>query len=232
MTTFTEQEFIDKMNLLPAELQKKLLLLDYDDDFISIINYNSIKPAETINAIGLAVRLVALGFSSKQELFESVSNEVLVEDEARHIFSEIDRTILVPNNLKGIIETGIELHTEGQEDATNTEDKYSTHNITETAEDILKEIENPTPATSSMVSSFNKQTTTTLTAVGPHDQLSVDGLTNESSNIIKNPQNTATPTDTTPAPNKEGQLEAKLTETVIQPVKSTYYKVDPYREEM
>ena len=29
---------------------------------------------------------------------------------------------------------------------------------------------------------------------------------------------------------KESQIDSKLKETVVQPVKSTYYKLDPYRE--
>ena len=44
-------------------------------------------------------------------------------------------------------------------------------------------------------------------------------------------QSRTNPTETEqPTPNKETQIDSKLTGAVVLPVKSTYYKLDPYRE--
>jgi hypothetical protein len=97
MKTFTEEEYIEKMNSLPKELNRKLLLLDFDNEFVSIIDYNR---QRRIHTIAGEVRCVALGYSSKQELFEAISSQVASEEEAKHIFGEIDRIVLRPNNIR------------------------------------------------------------------------------------------------------------------------------------
>lgn len=219
MLNFTEQNFIDKMSKMPEELQKKLLLLSYDGSFLSIINYKNVKPTEVISAIDYATKVTALGFASKQEMFNIIEDAIGDEDETRHIFGEIDRTILVPNNLDGAEEL------KPKEDLTLYEDDFTEPNTTETAEDILREIENPTPSPLILPR-----------VITPAPQAPVPTTTPATEPALVTPPTTPIPTEATPpqqepAPNKETQLDSKLTDTAVQTPKSTYYKVDPYREQ-
>ena len=221
MINFTESDFTTKITVLPIALQDKLLLLRYDGKFLSIINHKASKPQEVITKIERATRLTALGFASKQELFSLIEDAVKDSEETRYIFGEIDKTILVPNNFEGADdaisrkteEAPIDSEEEGWGEENNSvagqtndteANQLQNSNKTETAEDILKEIENPTP--SALILSSAKRLPGT----------DVNRLFN---------------TNTTAPTNKENQLDSKLTEPVIQTAKSTYYKVDPYREQ-
>ncbi len=256
MIKFTESDIKNKIDSLPNELREKLLFLAYDNSFVSIINYRSVKTQDVINEIDYATRMTALGFSSKQELFDAISGAAEDEDETRHIFGEIDSTILVPNNLQGAPEEtaskdtsepeeeGVGMTEDVEPKKTEVVDKYSdSNNTTETAEDILKEIENPTP--SPLILPIIKPLPETITNViataeAPKTELaqpSNDGALTLTPTPTSTPAPTLTPTSTltpppTTTPNKESQLDSKLTEPVVQTAKSTYYKVDPYREQM
>jgi hypothetical protein len=216
MLKFTEQNFIDKMNSLEIGLQKKLLLLSYDDLFIKVINSKNIKSEDVIKAIDYAVKVTALGFASKQEMFNLIEDVIVDEDETRHIFEEIDKTILVPNNLQGAPE---EIKADEEQEDVQPSDDYTKETL-ESAEDILREIENPTP--SPLILPIIKPLPTVTTPEPPKEVVPQPNT----ENLIqtnKIPQQT---------PTKETQLDSKLTEPVVQPAKSTYYKVDPYREQI
>ena len=269
MIKFTELDIIKKMDSLPKELKDKLLFLAYDNSFVSMINYRSVKTQDVINEIDYTTRMTALGFASKQELFDSIGGVAEDEEETRHIFGEIDGTILVPNNLQGSPEETVGEDVEereGNEDVgvveniepkkTDITDKYSDSNITETAEDILKEIENPTssPLILPIIRPSSENTTPSIVTVAETPKAEVTQpknnvesqqipatqvLSQETTNTPvvapeQNPQNTPSTTTPTPTttPSKESQLDSKLAEPVVQTAKSTYYKVDPYREQM
>ncbi len=242
MINFTELDFTTKLGVLPQELQDKLLLLRFDGKFLSIINYKTSKSQEVINNIDYATRITALGFASKQEMFNLIKDVILDEEETRHIFGEIDSTILVPNNLQGAPEEIVREDHDGTEEGgdvealknvepKNTEvaDKYSDSNITETAEDILKEIENPT--SSPLIFPIIKPSFSTApNVVTPIEIPKIESKTE--AKIALPTSDTITPTSLVMPSNKESQLNSKLTEPVVQTAKSTYYKVDPYREQM
>lgn len=215
MINFTEQDFIKTTESLPSELQEKILLLSYDDSFVKMINYKTVKTKEIISTIDYATKITALGFASKQEMFELIQEAIGDEEETKHIFEEIDRTILVPNNLQGAKETISE-----EKVVLSEQSKDQNSNTNETAEDILKEIENPTPAPASIpvfkpeiivpTPASTQQETPTSMTMPTKEQVIASQQTN---------------------PSKESQLNSKLTEPSSQPLKSTYYKIDPYREQ-
>ena len=97
----------------------------------------------------------------------------------------------------------------------------------ESAEEILREIENPTPAKSSLQS--------LVPEIKPTQELEIIKTETVHSNPIPTNTNTAvsetTPTESIATETKTTQLDSKLKETVTAPVKTTYYKVDPYREQ-
>lgn len=245
MINFTEQDFINKTNSLPTELQQKILLLSYDESFVKIINYKSIKPTEIVSTIDYATRVTALGFASKQEMFELILEAVGDEEEAKHIFEEIDRTILVPNNLQGAPDTAgeenVKQTTEEIKAIPNEQLNNQTIEPTETAEDILKEIENPTPApstipapTPSIVAPIQTPTPVINTTPPTPEIVPTQTTTPIQPSIITPPTTEPTPSSNPISmvmPTKEDVLNSKLTEPSAQPLKSTYYKIDPYREQ-
>ena len=237
MLKITESEYKEKLDLLPADLQDKLLMLSYDDTFLRIINGGVIKSEDAVADIDYATRMTALGFMSKEEMFNTIYGGVEDdEDEARRIFKALDETILVPNNLEGAPEQDIKEDEEDGEgkvsektenELAREDNKYS-ENTTETAEDILREIENPTTSISTISEPKKEKPTNTDTGVNPVQQ-NTTTPTEVVPEVIKPTENTLA---TEPkVPNKESQLDSKLTEPVVQPAKSTYYKVDPYREQ-
>ena len=83
-------------------------MLSYDDTFLRIINGGVIKSEDAVADIDYATRMTALGFMSKEEMFNTIYGGVEDdEDEARRIFKALDETILVPNNLEGAPEQDI-----------------------------------------------------------------------------------------------------------------------------
>lgn len=205
MLNFNESDFVNNLEKLPQDIQDKLLMLKFDDVFLKIINYKNIKSEDVIKKIDYATRITALGFSSKQEMFNLIEDVIVDEEETRHIFEDIDKTILVPNNFQGAPD---EIEEQDQEEDMQPEDD-EVEEKTETAEDILREIENPTP------SPLIIPTINSLPVVTTPEALK---------EVVPQQEVPQTPT-------KETQLDSKLTEPVVQPAKSTYYKVDPYREQ-
>ena len=108
--------------------------------------------------------MTALGFDTKEELYNIIADSTQDEDEARRIFTALDEWLLVPNELTGLIDERIEEFAEKAEATTNSDqntenntkepnpqsiqntNKDIAHTNTESAEDILREIENPTPS--------------------------------------------------------------------------------------
>jgi hypothetical protein len=216
MLNFNESDFINNLGKLPQDLQDKLIMLKFDDNFLNIINYKNVKSESVVKAIDYATRITALGFASKQEMFNLIEDVIVDEDETRHIFEEIDKTILVPNNLQGAPE---EIKADEEQEDVQPSDDYTKETL-ESAEDILREIENPTP--SPLILPIIKPLPTVTTPEPPKEVVPQPNT----ENLIqtnKIPQQT---------PTKETQLDSKLTEPVVQPAKSTYYKVDPYREQI
>ena len=215
MIKVTEEKIIDKLNSLSEETREMLLMLSYNDDFISMVNHDKVKSKDIIDDIERYTRMTALGFMSKEELFLRIEETVGDENEARYIFKEIDTKILVPNGFKGLIEEA------------GVASKESDEDILESAEEILREIENPTPAKSSLQS--------LVPEIKPTQELEIIKTETVHSNPIPTNTNTAvsetTPTESIATETKTTQLDSKLKETVTAPVKTTYYKVDPYREQ-
>ena len=263
MINFTKTDLENRLKTLSKEMQDKLLMLSYEDYFRNIINYKNVKDDEIFDAVGYAARVVALGFASKQEMFDLILEAIGDEDEARHIFEEIDRTILVPNNFQGLQQDQQE--TPKAEVSQGTSTQENTTITTETAEDILKEIENPTPAPASLPV-FKPEPVISTQAQAP--ELAPTQAPQQSTIQTQQPiqteipqtntpinQTQPTPTQSNPVsmtmptkeqvaaqqmnqppqvqtnPNKESQLDSKLTDATAQPLKSTYYKIDPYREQ-
>jgi hypothetical protein len=244
MINITNVELENRLQTLPSDLKERLLMLDYEDNFKKIVNFKSIKDEQVIGDISYATQVVALGFASKQEMFELILEAIEDEEETKHIFEEIDRTILVPNNLQGAPETistdNTKPTTEEIKTASNEQSSNQSADTTETAEDILKEIENPTPAPSTIPAH------TPLTVVQTQTPTPVINTTPPTPEIV--PTQTTTPASSSPTttptppiqssnpasmvmPTKEDILNGKLTEPSAQPLKSTYYKIDPYREQ-
>ena len=108
----------------------------------------------------------------------------------------------------------------------------------ETAEDILREIEDPTPTNLPTTIRQNEDLMVIKQPIKIEDNVDVAPLVRKTEiqpTQIQQPQQqikVEVPDTKVEKPvNNEAQLDSKLTETVIQPAKSTYYKVDPYREQ-
>ena len=144
ITNFTDLEYEKALETLSEDLQDKILFLSKDDGFLKIINHEKVKTLKNIDDISYATRMTALGFASKKEMFDLIY-EALHHDESetRRIFTELDTSILVPNNLNGapeqeIVDDENEGDLETAETSTESKelDKYS-ETTNETAEDIL-----------------------------------------------------------------------------------------------
>ena len=234
------EELENRIKQFPESTQKMLIRPEKDSSILAIFKDNNIvDDVNVINSISNGIKLVATQFMSKTDLYELIrfrlnNNDFL----ARKIFAEFDTKILSPNNFNGLIDNR-KIEDVGKEEAEEEDELVSDEESeiekkevvqqtssepeksTETAEDILKEIENPTPYYG--IVSGPTQTLTTTSGVPLSATLTPNAVTSTSPSSLES----TTPT----TPKKEEQLDSKLTEPVVQPSKSTYYKVDPYREQ-
>ena len=202
------EELNKRILALPSEKQDLILHPEKNSTIVQTLKDNQIDHEEDFESVVNGIKLVALNAASKDDLFQLIYF-ILHDDEvlANKAFIEIDDKILIPNGF-----TGSDKDTSSTENPT-TDDEYEELEYTEeekaflnsliskeeTAEDILREIENPTPS-----------------IIKPIQPVEV---------VVK--KDTEIPAVNT----KEDILDSKLKEPVIQTPKSTYYKVDPYREQ-
>lgn len=279
-------ELTNRIKEYPTEVQALLLNPEKNIKILSILQSNNIKDQEEIDSISNGVRLIATRYMSKTDFYELIKFR-LNGDEflARKLFSELDTGVMLPNKFIGAIDNNIEKSGEDKEDIdTKTEDEddsiYNEINVDytpeeqafldstenesvltppkeETAEDILREIENPTPSFRLPIINQNIQPSETketiedkklqmpeffapaipsTTPVVEIPKINLLDQTILTTALPPTPAPLPTPKPSTPTPtlsptNKEDGLDIKLVTPVVQPAKSTYYKVDPYREQ-
>jgi len=220
----------------PKELWDMLLLPEDDPKILAIFSINGIVDLDIIESIANGVRCVALESISKSEFYDLIKFRLNDnEDFARKLFKEFDDKILIPNNF-----IGLQKKAEAADPNIDTGVNNTIVEKTETAEDILKEIENPTPAPSTIpaptpaIVAPTQTPTPTINTTPPTPEIVPIQTTTPASS---SPTTTPTPPiqSSNPAsmvmPTKEDILNGKLTEPSAQPLKSTYYKIDPYREQ-
>jgi hypothetical protein len=219
------EQINNKRKQYPEQIQEMLLAPEKDSKILSIFQRNKISDTEATDSISSGITLVATDIMSKEGLYQLVKFR-LNDDEtlAKKVFYEIDTEILTPNNFVGLKDESGDEDLDEDQDFT-IESTELDENKEETAEDILREIENPTPSPLILPR-----------ATTPTPQTPVPTITPVIETALATPPTTPIPTEATPpqqepAPNKETQLDSKLTDTAVQTAKSTYYKVDPYREQ-
>ncbi len=231
----------EKIQQYPTELWDMLYLPEEDSKILSVFQNNNIKDMEVIQSISNGVKLVAVEIMSKSKFYELIKFRLNDnEDLAKIVFNEFNSKILIPNNFIGLIEDQKEIP--NPESSAKTDAPQEIH---ETAEDILKEIENPTPAPASLPA-FTPNPIATTSNITPPPTLypqqtttSPESIQTASLTQTHTQNTTSSPQTQTPSPNptsmimptKESILDSKLKEPSAQPLQATYYKVDPYREQ-
>ncbi len=233
MQKIESQEIGKRMSNLPEALRNKLYDLETDQDLINVFSKRKIIDQNAIESIANTITLVALGFFAKSELLDLIKRKI--PDFYQEIYQEIDEKILIPNNLKGADKPWDDLFVD--EDLEPKEEQVDFNKEPqkeETAEDILKEIENPTPLVSSSLEILKKNMSANTTYQA---QLPTEPAIQSTTVSPPTPETTPSTPAISVMPNKnslkkEDQMTAKLNQPVTQTEKSTYYKVDPYREQL
>lgn len=176
--------------------------------------------------------LIPMGFNTenKQPNFDLDEDDVDRNDVSQDnslddndIYEDME-SLLTPEDLVEIEEIG----TDKQKTTKLAEPQKE-----ETAEDILKEIENPTPLVSSSLEILKKNMSANTTHQA---QLPTEPSIQSTAASPSTPEITPSIPTISVMPSKEplkkeDQIKAKLNQPITQTEKSTYYKVDPYREQ-
>lgn len=253
-------KFTQKINSFDDKAREFLLNTQNDQALLNVFKSNNITDVDTTDSISSGIANYCIEDKNIQDLFDLIlfrTNNNL--DLSIRLFNQINEILISLGLKKDDQKPKMEIKKEEypeDEDAEHVEESQKTNQTEatkpeteETAEDILKEIENPTPLVSSSLEILKRGVATESKNVS---QTENTGLEDYSSPLSAQPQSqpqsqpqptpapttenqTQTPTmsvmPTKDSLKKEDQLKAKLDQPTIQPEKSTYYKIDPYREQ-